>query len=636
MDIEPYHSQRESPSCCINNENKNTPIKASLMENKTGNKKETKMKIYLYGENLIKLIIKNNNIFFNKNSDGIETGEYVLFNWKFLIFESICESNNQLIIENIKYDFLEEEFNDIIIVTVNKLLDENTKKFLSDFQNFSTQISKQPIILFITKEENPNIKELYYLITNYYFDKRNIYALKYPSEEKENGLIMDFINKSMSYYHEYGDLYDSVNDDILSNYKLNILMCGKSGTGKSSFVNKFLNEKRAKEGEGLSQTHKVVRFTHQKYPLTIYDTPGFENEKTVENVRKLLQEHNKFLNDARKKINLILYFFYYSERAVYSFEIPILKDLIKYDAEIIFVINFVTDSIEKSHYKRIYKIYQDALQNIYKDCNNFKIIINPINIYPTLDENSEEFKIKRLPFGMDILFETIYNVFKPMIIDIKEFEKMTNVNDIISFLGRNKLYQPFKQENDFILSLKIEILRIILKTARINLISFQKEKNREEMVKQIYSILGQKCENYEELNQHLLKSNIEIQKKRLFNEIQILKNLKKEDPIMIYFEKIHDEKTLALGYLCYIKIKEETFEKDPNNYITNNKVNLDLIKKICNSLNNGIKSFQLISEEFKEFYKKEEEEFKKEKIHKKLKENEDQKEIKIDIENMDK
>ena len=105
---------------------------------------------------------------------------------------------------------------------------------------------------------------------------------------------------------------------------------------------------------------------------------------------------------------------------------------------------------------------------------------------------------------------------------------------------------------------------------------------------------------------------------------------------MIYFEKIHDEKPLALGYICYIKIKEETFEKDPNNYITNNKVNLDLIKKICNSLNNGIKSFQLISEEFKEFYKKEEEEFKKEKIHKKLKENEDQKEIKIDIENMDK
>lgn len=95
---------------------------------------------------------------------------------------------------------------------------------------------------------------------------------------------------------------------------------------------------------------------------------GFEDEKTVENVRKLLQEHNKSLNDVRKKINLIIYFFSYSKRPVYSFEIPILKDLIKYDAEIIFVINFVTDSIEKYHHKRIYKIYQDALQNIFKDC----------------------------------------------------------------------------------------------------------------------------------------------------------------------------------------------------------------------------------------------------------------------------
>ncbi len=37
-----------------------------------------------YGENLFELIIKNNTILFNKNFDRIETGEYVLFNWKFL------------------------------------------------------------------------------------------------------------------------------------------------------------------------------------------------------------------------------------------------------------------------------------------------------------------------------------------------------------------------------------------------------------------------------------------------------------------------------------------------------------------------------------------------------------------------
>lgn len=634
-----YQTQRDSNDsngcyCKSGNDHKEVPKNSLLIDKKLDNKKETKMKIYLYGENLIQLIIKNN-IPFIKNNDGIQIGEYLLFNWKFLYLETLSEANNKLIINCIKDDFFEEEFNDIIIVTVNKLLDENTIKFFSQFQNFTTQISKQPLILFLTKEEeNPNIEELYSLITNYYFDKRNIYALKFPSisEEKESKLIMDFINKSMSYYHEYGDLYDSVNDDILSNYKLNILMCGKAGTGKSSFVNKFLNEKRAKEGEGLSQTHKIIRFTHQKYPLTIYDTPGFENEKTVEEVRKLLEKHNKILNDARKKINLILYFSYYSDRAFYNFELPILKDLVKYDSEIIFVLNFVIDPIDKSHYKRIYNIYEDALKNIYKDVINFKIIINPLNIYPQLDDQSEEIKIKRLPFGMDVLFETIYNIFKPMIIDSKEFDKMTKVDDIFSFLGNNKLYKPFKKENDFQLSLKIEIIRIILKFARFNIISFHKEKNREEMVNTIYlTYFGKKCENYEKLNNDLEKSNIEVLKHQLFIEIQILKDLKKEEPIMVYFESMHDAKTLALGYLCYSEINK-IFEKDPNNYIKNNNVNVELIKKISISLNNGIESFRLISEEFKELYKKEKEKFKQEKKNKKLQEDEDKEEITIDVE----
>ena len=117
------------------------------------------MKIYLYGENLIQLILKNNIIPFNKNNDGIQIGYYLLFNWKFLYLETISDTNNKLIINYIKDDFLEEEFNDIIIVTVNKLLDENTKLFFSQFQNFTTQISNQPLILFLTKEEeNPNIE----------------------------------------------------------------------------------------------------------------------------------------------------------------------------------------------------------------------------------------------------------------------------------------------------------------------------------------------------------------------------------------------------------------------------------------------------------------------------------------------
>jgi GTP-binding protein EngB required for normal cell division len=429
-----------SINSCNNREQTTNSLKLNVNDESFLNrKKEGKIKIYFYVENLINLIVNHKEYNEVNTGEGYLKGYIKTFNWEYFFFKGdISEEKNKLISKLLKEDYIYKDFNDIIIVTVDKLLDEKSKLFFSHFEKDSLQMSSQPLILFLTrKEENPKIEELYSLITNYYFDKRNIYAIKFPSlnkNEKEIKLMLDFVNRGVSYYHGIGDLYDSINEDILSNYKLNILMCGRAGTGKSSFVNKFLKEKRAKEGEGLSQTQNIIRFTHPNYPLTIYDTPGFENEETVENVRKLLNQYNKILYDARKKINLILYFFIYNERSVMSMEVPLLKELIKYDAEIIFVMNFVTDSIEKSNYKRIYDIYKNSLTNIYKDVKDFDIKIIPINIYPKLDDDAEEIIIKRPAFGIDVLFNTVYNIFKPLIVDIKELDKIKYVEQLFSFL----------------------------------------------------------------------------------------------------------------------------------------------------------------------------------------------------------
>ena len=617
-------------SCNNREQTTNSPKLNVNDESFLNRKKEGKIKIYFYVENLIDLIVNHKEYNEVNTGEGYLKGYIKTFNWEYFFFKGdISEEKNKLISKLLKEDYIYKDFNDIIIVTVDKLLDEKSKLFFSHFEKDSLQMSSQPLILFLTrKEENPKIEELYSLITNYYFDKRNIYAIKFPSlnkneNEKEIKLMLDFVNRGVSYYHGIGDLYDSINEDILSNYKLNILMCGRAGTGKSSFVNKFLKEKRAKEGEGLSQTQNIIRFTHPNYPLTIYDTPGFENEETVENVRKLLNQYNKILYDARKKINLILYFFIYNERSVMSMEVPLLKELIKYDAEIIFVMNFVTDSIEKSNYKRIYDIYKNSLTNIYKDVKDFDIKIIPINIYPKLDDDAEEIIIKRPAFGIDVLFNTVYNIFKPLIVDIKELDKIKDVEQLFSFLGKNKLYKPFQKKNDFLLSTKTEIINIILSYARYNIISFNREKNMKEMTDKICKkIIGEKYENFDKLmaqissEEEILKLNSE-----LINEILTLKRIEKDNPIKTFFKAIHHPKTLALGYACYKELGKKFLD---NQLIIENDVNLDLVKNICLSLNKGIESFKLISEEFKNLYEKE-------KNKKKNLENEGNNEINTDM-----
>ena len=175
-------------------------------------KNEGKLKIYFYGENLLKLLIQQTTFQDTKIVEGkieYQKGFDQAFNWEYFIFDKITEDNNEFISYKIGQDFLNKEFYDIIVVTVNTLLDEKSILFFKHFQNFSNQKSKQPFILFITKEEQePKVETLFNLITNEYFDKRTIYALKYPSliNGNENKSILELIYKFRNYYHEEGDL----------------------------------------------------------------------------------------------------------------------------------------------------------------------------------------------------------------------------------------------------------------------------------------------------------------------------------------------------------------------------------------------------------------------------------------------
>ena len=87
---------------------------------------EGKLKIYFYGENLLKLLIQQTTFQDAKVTEGkieYEKGFDQAFNWEYFIFDKINEDNNEFISFKIGQDFLNKEFYDIIVVTVNSLLD---------------------------------------------------------------------------------------------------------------------------------------------------------------------------------------------------------------------------------------------------------------------------------------------------------------------------------------------------------------------------------------------------------------------------------------------------------------------------------------------------------------------------------
>lgn len=69
---------------------------------------------------------------------------------------------------------------------------------------------------------------------------------------------------------------DEINKRIKNLKKLNIVVVGKSGVGKSTLINSVFRDDLAKTGVGRPVTDTMRCISKPDYPLTIYDTPGFE------------------------------------------------------------------------------------------------------------------------------------------------------------------------------------------------------------------------------------------------------------------------------------------------------------------------------------------------------------------------
>ena len=86
--------------------------------------------------------------------------------------------------------------------------------------------------------------------------------------------------------------------------------------------------------------------------------------------------------------------------------------------------------------------------------------------------------------------------------------------------------------------------------------------------------------------------------------MDVLRSLKKQIHTKFIFESIHDKETIALGYLCLSEL-ENYFKLNPNIFYEHNMIKIDLVNNLYNSTNEAISSFELLSQHFRDLYKKE-------------------------------
>lgn len=99
------------------------------------------------------------------------------------------------------------------------------------------------------------------------------------------------------------DLSNIVEQALESNFKgmgkINILIAGKTGVGKSTLINTVFRSELAKVGHGRPVTQGVEKITKEGMPLAIYDTKGLE----LEDYSAVLAELTTLMNEKNSSID---------------------------------------------------------------------------------------------------------------------------------------------------------------------------------------------------------------------------------------------------------------------------------------------------------------------------------------------
>ena len=365
-------------------------------------------------------------------------------------------------INNLKTN-LELNFKESFIVRVSNIHSNKIGYVLEKINNIKRD-NYMPLILFLCDNFNEESLNTYYFDNKKYsnIDKRMIYFTKFEDDLKNDdkmSKIKNILERFCSYHNELGDRFTIGKDEKEICYDLtemnfpftiNICCIGRFGKGKSTGVNYLLGEKKAKENKsGTAATKRINYYQVNKFPLKIYDLPGFENHETVKNAIEKFKYLNNEIRKLQDQIHIILYFIKSTDERMFSqMEFGMFKQILLHkDAYVLYVL---THSSTKTDKEEIYDMINTGIKGVietkrkkYQELNKNQEILQEIYLKMTASADNCIFinfhPTPKLPlYGISNFFEKIAK-FVEITDNYHKFQKNY-------YLSENEFHKKIKEE----------------------------------------------------------------------------------------------------------------------------------------------------------------------------------------------
>lgn len=355
---------------------------------------------------------------------------------------------------NWKIDYFENGLSDNIYKKIQSKIDSDRKNafyfhVLICFTDFEEKIRKiinsigsnniyyQPFIIFISNSslDTKSLRQSLRKEEDNLFDVRNIEIIKYNKGNET--ILLDSIWKKCCVYNQLGNslILHSINkkktEIIKKDHALNFFIIGKTGVGKSTFVNILAGDIVSPERVGKNITKGTKEYICKNISMYIYDTEGFSTGNEIETVEKDIFNSMDKLTEKKQIINGIFYMFDISSTRTYDEkEEKLIKKLYKRNIKIYFLLNHSNPKSQNTKKMKQVYLLESEKRLSKEDFEKFKNNLFLVNLKN--DENP--------CLGLDILFEKLYNEYKESKIDINKLKNSNFLNDNIKKIVEHSVF----------------------------------------------------------------------------------------------------------------------------------------------------------------------------------------------------